>query len=177
MKHLGVRWDMSVDNDTQKRMAEEQLTAALTRMVTMSCTMDLKRGVLEGSVFQLLVFHLRFAPWSLNRFKELDVLVNKALRRILGVDAHWPTELLYLAKEEGGMGLIRLSNLVHERKLALVARLDEEGTEGRALMTSLLHRNLNMSNTIPPSGMVERWSQVRAPPGRLAWSSGWGNGV
>ena len=75
------------------------------------------------------------------------------------------------------MGLIRLSNLVHERKLALVARLDEEGTEGRALMTSLLHRNLNMSNTIPPSGMVERWSQVRAPPGRLAWSSGWGNGA
>ena len=44
MKHLSVRWDMSVDNDTQKRMAEEQLTAALTRIVTMPCTMDLKRG-------------------------------------------------------------------------------------------------------------------------------------
>lgn len=105
MKHLGMRWDMSVDNDTQRRLAEEQLTAALTRIVTMPCTMGLKRGVLEGSVLQKLAFHLRFAPLSLYRFKELDVLVNKALRHILGVDAHWPTELLYLAMEEGGMGL------------------------------------------------------------------------
>ena len=50
------------------------------------------------------------------------------------------------------MGLILLSDLVQERKLALVARFDEEGTEGRALLASLLRRNLNMSNTIPPFG-------------------------
>ena len=75
---------MSVGSDTQKRMADEQLTAALNRIVTMPCTIDLKRGVLEGSVFQSLAFHLRFGPWSLKRFRELDVLVNKALRRILG---------------------------------------------------------------------------------------------
>ena len=89
------------------------------------------------------------------------------------------TELLYLAKEEGGMGLIRLSNLVHERKPALVAtrRFDDEGTEGRSLLASQLRRNLNMSNTIPPSNMEVRWSRGRAPPGPLAWSSGLRSGA
>ena len=70
------------------------------------------------------------------------------------------------------MGLIRLSDLVHEHKLALVVRFDEEGTESRALLASLLRRNLNMSNTIPPSTTEARWSRERTPPGPLAWSSG-----
>ena len=55
-----------------------------------------------------------------------------------------------MAKEEGGIGLLRLSNLIHMRKLALVARFDQPNTLGRTLMSSILGRNLNLSFTTPP---------------------------
>ena len=53
-------------------LATEQLSLAVGRLSTMPCTMDLKKAVLEGSVFQSLVLHLKFAPWSLERFRALD---------------------------------------------------------------------------------------------------------
>ena len=125
--------------------------------------MDLKRGVLEGSVFQSLAFHLRFAPWDWDRYHKLDTLVSRAWRRILKVDEHWPTELLYLAKEEGSIGLMRLSDLTHMRKLALVARFDQPDTLGRTLMSSILARNLNLSFTTPPLGGGGKLREGAAP--------------
>ena len=68
MKHLRVRWDMSLHNMTHEMLAMEQLSLAVGCLGTMPCTMDLKKAVLEGSVFQSLVFHLKFAPWTLARF-------------------------------------------------------------------------------------------------------------
>ena len=57
-----------------------------------------------------------------------------------------------MAKEEGGIGLLRLSDLIHMRKLTLVARFDQPNTLGRTLMSSILGRNLNISFTTPPLG-------------------------
>ena len=53
---------MSLHNMTQEMLAMEQLGLAVGRLGTMPCTMDLKKAVPEGSVFQSLVFHLKFAP-------------------------------------------------------------------------------------------------------------------
>ena len=152
MKHLGVRWDRSLHNVTQEMLATEQLSLAVGRLTTMPCTMDLKKAVLEGSVFQSLVFHLKFAPWSLERFRALDRIVSKALRRILQLDAHYPAALLYMTLSEGGMGCVRLSDLVHTRKLSLIARCDKIGSEARGLMSSLLHRGLHATTGAPTRG-------------------------
>ena len=65
MKRLDLRWDVSLHNLTQEMLATEQLSLVVDRLATMPCTMDLKRAVLEGSVFRSLVFHLKFAPWTL----------------------------------------------------------------------------------------------------------------
>ena len=136
MKHLGVRWDMSLHNIMQEMLATEQLSLAVERLTTMPCTMGLKKAVLEGSVFQSLVFHLKFAPWSLERFRALDRIVSKAFRKMLQLDAHYPAALLYMALSEGGMGCVRLSDLVHTRKLSLIARCDKIGSEARGLMST-----------------------------------------
>ena len=154
MKHLGVRWDMSLHNATQEMLATEQLSLAVGRLTTMPCTMDLKKVVLEGSIFQSLVFHLKFASWSLERFHKLDRIVSKDLRRMLQLDAHsvcrvgYLAELLYLGLGEGGMGCVRLSDLVHTRKLSLITRCDKIGSEARGLMSSLLHATTGA----PPRG-------------------------
>ena len=99
-------------------------------------------------------------------------LVSRAWRRILKVDEHWPTELLYLAKEDGGIGLMRLSDLIHMRKLALVARFDQPDTLGRTLMSSILGRNLNLSFTTPPLGGDGQLREGAAPTW-TTWLSGW----
>ena len=61
-----------------------------------------------------------------------------------------------MAKEEGGIGLLRLSDLIHMRKLALVARFDQPNTLGRTLMSSILGRNLNLSFTTRGGGIYGR---------------------
>ena len=76
---------MSMDNDSQVALAITQLSTALARM---SCTIEHKRGVLEGSVLHSLTLHLHFAPWMLDHYHKLDDAVSRALRRILKVDEH-----------------------------------------------------------------------------------------
>ena len=112
---------MSVDNDTQERLAITQLSMVLARSSSMPCTMDLKRGVLEWSVFQSLAFHLRFAPWTLDCYHKLDELMSRAWHRILIVGENWPTETSVHA--QGGGRHRALTALIHSRKLALVARI------------------------------------------------------
>ena len=50
------------------------------------------------------------------------------------------------------MGCVRLSDLVHTRKLSLIARCDKIGSEARGLMRSLRHRGLHASASAPPRG-------------------------
>lgn len=61
---------MILNNKTQKMLATERLSIAIiSRAVgclnSMSGKMNLKSIVLECSVFQFLIFHLTFVPWSL----------------------------------------------------------------------------------------------------------------
>ena len=58
-------------------------------------------------------------PLDTERFRNLDRIVSKALRRILKLDARYPAALLYMGLSEGGMGCVRLSDLVHT-KLSLI---------------------------------------------------------
>lgn len=99
--------------------------------VPLQSTMDLKKAVLEGSVFQSLVFHLKFAPWTVERFHKLD---SKTLRKMLKLDAHYPAALLYMGLSEEGMGCVRLPDLMHTRKLSPIARCDKIGSKARGLM-------------------------------------------
>ena len=71
---------------------------------------------------------------------------------MLKLDAHYRAALLYMGLSEGGMGCVRLSDLVHTRKLSLIARCNKIGSEARALMSSLLHRGLHVTMGVPPSG-------------------------
>ena len=116
---------MRINNNTQEALATTQLSTALARIASTPCTMDLKRGVLEGSVFQSLAFHLRLF-WKLKRYHKLNDLVSRAGLHILKTDENRLTQLLHTA-QEGGIGQPHLSDLIHMRKL--VARLDEPGTD------------------------------------------------
>ena len=101
MKHLGVRWDMSLDNimsltDDHTRNVGDGAPRHCIRapcrgdLTTMPCPMDLKKVVLESSVVQSLVFHLKFAPWSLKLFEDLVKTVSKALKRMLKLELQNP---------------------------------------------------------------------------------------
>ena len=108
---------------------------------------------------------------TLERYITLDDLVSKAWRRILKADSHWPTELLYLNKADS-LGLIRLSDLIQERKLSLIARFNKDGSEGCTLISSILFRPLNLSYTTFPT------STFPIQPFPLGWlrmpPAGWG---
>lgn len=93
--------------------------------------------------------------------------MSRASRHIHMVDEHWSTKLLNMAKEDGDIGLLSLSDLIHVGKLALVTRFDQPGSLGRTLMSSVLGRNLNLAVTTPSLGREQRQR------GLPAWSRGW----
>ena len=54
-------------------------------------------------------------------------MVSKALRRISKHMPSFPEELLYVHKDNGGMGFSRLSTIVQLQKLSLMQRMAEVG--------------------------------------------------
>ena len=88
IKRLGVRWDMSLHNITQDMMTTEQLGIVVGRTISMPCTINLKKAVLEGLVFQSLVFRQKkFAFWLLEHFEKLDEVLSKIICRMHKLDA------------------------------------------------------------------------------------------
>ena len=80
-------------------LATEQLGIAVGRLTSIPCTMNLKKAVLEGLVFQSLAFRqMKFPPWSLERFEKLDEVVSKVICHKL--DAQYSEALPYMATSE-----------------------------------------------------------------------------
>ena len=122
MRYLGIHWDMLYTGQSILDMAWEKLDIALARIQTFPCTNDIKKTALERCVYMSLVYQLKFANWSLITFRSLGQKISACIKRILGLYQSYPTDLLYLPGKYGGHGWLRLSDVVHIAKLAILNR-------------------------------------------------------
>jgi len=75
-------------------------------------------------------------------FKELDREVSKLLCKATRNQASFPASLLYIPRSMGGLGVKRLSDTIHQRKMSALLRLEYGSPGDRHLAESLLGRAL-----------------------------------
>ena len=121
MKHLGIPWDMNTACSTMyQQILEIRLDRALSRLSFFPCSKEVKLNAIEKSLFPALLYQLKFASWPLSAYETLDQHISVTLKKIFGLNNLFPTDLLYMGREQGGMGCKKLSDLAQAAKLSLV---------------------------------------------------------
>ena len=86
---------------------------------------------------------MQYCTWSLEKYRKLDVALNKILRKVTKNMKSYPGAGLMMDKEDGGLGLSGLSDLVQDRKIKMLTNsIDREDATGYAFkgMVGRAHR-------------------------------------
>ena len=83
----------------------------------------LKYTVARTSTMAKLLYALRLSNWSLAQYQELDHSLSAIFRKATRNQRSFPTALLYLPTNLGGLGLKRLSDLVQMEKWSATHRM------------------------------------------------------
>jgi hypothetical protein len=111
-------------------------------------------------VYEAVGFFGKFMPWSLSQFRELDTILGSLLRDMSHNLRSFPTELLYIPKDNLGMGFNRLSTLIQKRKSSLMHRMIGMGGRECDVMTSLVNRGLTGLDIHVPPGVQLHFPKV-----------------
>ena len=122
MTHLGVDWDMYLDNTTMYEKIVRQVTISLDRIVKSSASQAIRIAAIQISLMNQIVYETKFTTWPLQDYQKIDTLFNKALRRISLNQKSFPTSLLYMSTEHLGLGYPQFSTQCQIAKLHLYQR-------------------------------------------------------
>ena len=75
-----------------------------------------KTLALNSAIFQRLLYQAQFTDMSLEQCRQLDVPINKLLRKLTKNLPGFPTRLLYMEICEAGLGYRRFSDEIQQRK-------------------------------------------------------------
>ena len=141
-KHLGIVQSPHGGGGEQFDISMRLLRSQCTSLARQHIAAEAIWDCLFKKVYPQHLYVARFAPWRLRQFRELDKEVSKCLRTKTLNQSSFPSALLYIPRALGGLGFKRLSDLVHERKLSALLRLECGSSDDRHLAESLLGRAL-----------------------------------
>jgi hypothetical protein len=147
-KHLGIIWDMDLSNETQRVQTRTHLRQSLAYVTARRASAEMKILAITKCIIPKIVFTARQMAWTLEEYRAMDQCVSAAYRAATKNLATFPTELLYVSKQLGGLGLPRLSDAVQREKQAMLWRSRRRET---STIGGLMHRAFTMTGqaTIP----------------------------
>ena len=83
--------------------------------------------VLRGAIIAKVAYYGGLSQWFLDETRALDSLFAKTYRHLSKNMMTSPAEALFQPCNMGGYGFPRLSHVIQDRKLALLARIHEHG--------------------------------------------------
>jgi len=111
----------------------------------------------------------QLSSWTIQQLDELDRIFSKAYRKLSSNIASFPTDLLYLSEEHGGLGYHRTSDGIQTAKISMLQRhLKAGGYIAETMDTLLFNASVLYAQTItsgagvtlhpPTSLMVDCWA-------------------
>jgi ribonuclease HI len=98
------------------------------------------------------VFAAKYAAWSLQQYRAIDTIIERAYRRIAHCMASYPTALLYMKLDDGGLGLPKFSLECNTCKLRLLMRMTQSNWYRRAIAQNLIARGARSQGVVIPIG-------------------------
>ena len=122
MTHLGVDWDMSLHNTTMFNRVKQMVRTTLDLVVNSHHSATIRLAAIQISLMNQLVYVTKFTTWSLSQYQEIDILFNKAYRRISHNQRSFPTKLLYMQSSQLGLEYPQFSTQSQLAKYHLLQR-------------------------------------------------------
>jgi hypothetical protein len=147
LKHLCVLWDMDLSNVTQYEHLVTYLRQSTAHLAARMASVETKLLTLNRCIIPKVLYPLKFMPWSIERYTEIQKTVDAAIKRITKNGRQFPTDLLYV---KAGLGQADLTYLVQKAKMATATRLLMQPTS-KHVVESLLTRAFRYAGqpTIP----------------------------
>jgi hypothetical protein len=123
LKHLGVVWDMDLSNETQRIQLTTYLRESLAYVVAKKASIRCKMIAISKCVIPKIIYTCKFMGWTLEQYKELERIISAAMRTASKLLPGFPTDLLYMSRQEGGLGYDSLVDIVHRTKNRMYQRL------------------------------------------------------
>lgn len=151
--HLGVVWDMDVTNSTQFNNALHKLKHSLAVLLQSKASASIKIKVMELVLYSQIIYDTKFASWPLHQYQQLDSIVTTAVKQITNNMVSYPTDLIYMKKDQMGLGIKQLSVCIQEAKYAIYQRaIHSMDDRRRFVMSTMLARGLRDSDSQPVQG-------------------------
>ena len=128
-KSLGVWYDTTErdQHGTQFELMELELQTMMRRVRTARGSAEAITEVLRGAIISKVSYYGGLSQWSLDETRALDALFTASYRQVTKNMATSPQESLFQPCSSGGYGFPRLSHVIQDRKLALLAGIHEHG--------------------------------------------------
>ena len=139
---------------TQHAAALAKFKAALNLIQYAKASVTTKLTIVNVSVLSALSYVTKFASWTLADYEVFDTALAVAIRRITGNRLSFPTALIFLPRNHGGLGIRRPSDLAQQYKNAIIQRAYQKGARATHVVDSLLQLGLRSFNQPSIQGMA-----------------------
>ena len=151
MTHLGVTWDMSLDNVIMYEDIITKLEAALNNIEKSKASLEIKITAINVTLMAKLIYQAKFSLWSLEQYERIDKMFTTTYKNISKQRTTFPTALLYASENVMGGGFKRFSTEVQKSKLKIWMRSSHGGNPRRQfIMNSMTSRVLKQCGCHPP---------------------------
>ena len=158
LKVLGNRYDISTEciHDSQYQYTKKQAEKACNILSRTRGDPAHKRMVLRCCVSKRAEYNGQFSAWSPQQMEDLDKVFSKIYRTLSSNHYAYPTELLYLPVDMGGLGYHRTSDGISTAKYSMLQRHLNIGGHTESNMDTLLYSYTLQTNQphLPGEGTV-----------------------
>ena len=150
LKHLGIIWGMDLLYLTQLQNAASLLSSWCKYAASSKLSLASKKLALEMATYQKIIYYARFASWDTAQLDSLDRIVGGFIRKIHKSVHSVPADLLFLPKQQGGLGYKRLSHEIYKAQFALFWRLMSSSGSSKLATLSCISRGYKAAGQLSP---------------------------
>ena len=138
MKSLGVKFDMHVDNQVQKRDCIGTIKEKGEKINQADARRRDKLLALSYILLTNVVYRSQHCPWHLEEYHEVESAYIKQVKRAVKLIPGYPTRLIIMNRRDGGLGVTSTITAAMERKRKnLLDLAHRPGAMGLAMQSQL----------------------------------------
>jgi len=145
LKHLGVLYDIAMENDTQYMKAKTQLESCCSYTSSRHSSSEAKLTHSGRSTLMQLAYYSKYMNWPKNQWDSLEAILNRHYKKLTNNLQSFPKKLLNVSRRHGGLGLQSFNDLVNDNKLRVLFAMMHNSRNTNHDITSMISRSMSSS--------------------------------
>jgi hypothetical protein len=176
IRHLGYHIDHADGLDKhQLQLAISKVRRGCTILANRYASPETKKIIIRSVIFNQVLYAAKFCCWSLETYRSLDKPIETLYRIMTKNMASFPTLLLYVPANLGGLGLPRLSDIAQQEKWQMLHRLLRADPATQAAAWYFIETAIIASSTQAPAHASTRINPTAPHSSILTSLVEWGN--